>query len=291
MDTEKRFKIHPAGLFIGNDPEINAWASKINGYSTICINRGLIEAFKEQFMNEQVDLGSLDLYSTLQRDIGWPLKALMFQWSIRFIFMHETAHLIQFSCGDGSKLNEKYSMAATSENFSLKHHLYEIDADAYGGLLTGRAIGVLWRGLEESKRTEDNLYKLYICSLATIFLVFLSLDNPYEPIYYKAGDHPHPFVRTTHILPSVVDGIQRVLGSPQLQQADNVLQDTLGLTDFFLRKTGQLPFVLAAADLRTEIDNVLDYVKNVIHPAIPQFPELMVNQQKPRGQSSSFRLR
>ena len=51
----------------------------------------------------------------------------MYQIATQFTFYHEQAHLIQKSVELKSMIFENYSDA--SEQFSLEHHVLEIDAD------------------------------------------------------------------------------------------------------------------------------------------------------------------
>jgi len=280
LSREKRFKIHPASFFVSADFEVNAWATKYKEHHLIALNIGLIEALKNLFMSQGGAFSKPEPYSSLEKAIEWPLQAEMFEWALKFVFLHETGHLIQLSCGADFTVDEKYAMAATSENFSHKHHIYEIDADSYAGLILGREIGILWGSVSPEKQTEENFYRLCICGFTTVFLVFLCLQNPYPDIFYKKGDHPHTFVRTVQILQHVQDGIGRTMQNSKIDLAEKVISDTLDLTDLFLKQSGQPGVNLSLLKIAEHIIKVRDYIEEVIYAEAKNYPALIVNQKQ-----------
>jgi hypothetical protein len=205
LDRDSKYGIVPSVFFFNNNTDVNAYATKTtNGYYVISINKGTIRKLINMFTEKTDSITNVldEDFSNFEQSLDTSISMLMYLNAVHFTFYHEEAHLIQ-----KSKFLENVICEDTQENgnYSLDKHILEIDADEFSSLSIGSHIFQYAETTFGEKITASQLEKLIIISCSSAFLYILSFNsNKGQNMYYEKKSHPHPIIRITWIVHTIV---------------------------------------------------------------------------------------
>ncbi|MCU4188635.1 hypothetical protein M9Q43_05585 [Flavobacterium sp. HXWNR29] len=204
------YGIEPSLLFFKNDTSINAAAGLNNGHYIIYIHMGTILGLINRFKQKSDLLNNCDVddYIEFENSLDIPINELMYQNAMHYTFYHEMAHLIQKS----DLLEQTLYESSNNENdFSIKKHLLELDADQFSSLCIGAHTLQYVKKIWGTELTNEQLEKtlILICSSALFYI--LSFETNKLEIYYKENSHPHPVIRITCIVFHIVGYVSQAL--------------------------------------------------------------------------------
>ena len=199
------YGIEPAFLYFNNYKSVNAKAGYFNGNYVITINMGtvfwLISNFKRNELLKKSS-GSIRLFKILEPKLDTSINMLMYQTGCHFTFYHEMAHLIQNSNLLEFHLEEKPN---NKEEFSTEKHLLECDADEFSSLCIASHI------LQYSEKIFDTNLNQYVLEgiialiSVPVILYLMSFESNNNSIYFEENTHPHPVIRLTRIVLTIVN--------------------------------------------------------------------------------------
>lgn len=205
LDRDSKYGITPGIFFFNNNLDVNAYAKKtLSKYYVISINKGTIGTLINMFMERSDSLSTVldEDFLNFEQLLDTSIGMLMYQNAVHFTFYHEEAHLIQ-----KSKLLENtiYEDTQANGNYSIEKHILEIDADEFSSLSIGAHIFQYAETTFGEKITVNQWEKLIIIACSSAFLYILSLNsNKDQNIYYHEKSHPHPVIRITWIVHTIV---------------------------------------------------------------------------------------
>ena len=173
----------------------NATAYVQNNNAAITFNFGLIEKL-ENIISETLEIFfSENIASlTVNNNEKKGLKKLIERNCIAYLFYHELAHVLQTIYKKSRNKISFQEQYPAKDEFCLKSHHYEIDADYFGALMS---IYLLMQELE--KNSQINNVKLFNYLTALIFsisnIIIIFSNNDFRELYYWQHKHPHPFIR------------------------------------------------------------------------------------------------
>ena len=182
--------LEPSFVFFHSDNSINAFAKREGKANIIGINIGTIGHLHQIFeLNENLQLVLENRFTK------FPASKMMFETAMHFTFYHELGHLIQRSTFLKKELTED-----TRDNFSLKRHILEIDADEFSAILIASHIAQFSTENLGGKLNQNDLEDLLTITSTSILFYLLSFSSSKHEIYYKEYSHPHPTIRIINIM-------------------------------------------------------------------------------------------
>ena len=206
------YGINPALFYFENSTSVNAVASKQNNYYVVGIYFGTIVHLAEVFSNKNDLIVGSGMYEYLEFEgkLDIRINELMYQQALHFTFYHEMAHLIQKSEFLESNLFENVK---PEENFNFNKHVCELDADLFASLSIGSHSLQYAKSIFKENLTEEQLEKILVIICSSALFYILSFQNEDSKIYYKENSHPHPVIRITLIVFSIVSYVLQILKS------------------------------------------------------------------------------
>lgn len=202
----KDYGIAPAILYFENSISINALASKQKNFFIVGINLGTIIYLKNTFKENEalLKVNHVEDYVEFEKSLDTPIQILMYQLTKHFTMYHEIGHLIQKSDYLNFLICEKL---VEQGEFDCKRHVCELDADSFSSLCVGSHILQYAKSQFGNKPTQEQIEKLtvIICSAALFYI--LSFQDESLTIYYKEKSHPHPSIRITHVIMTIINYI------------------------------------------------------------------------------------
>ena len=188
--------------------KFNASAIVKSNQCAIIFNLGLIDELGiiisnsfNLFMSENI------AQITINSDQKKELKSILIKSCINYLFYHELGHIIQLTNIDGYKDYNFQEYYVKKDQFQIKNHIYELDADYLGAILTS---------VEIMGNIINNNYKfnpiILFNSLASVLFTIANIIIEFsgsiiKNIYYMQNSHPHPFIRilklNEHILGNI----------------------------------------------------------------------------------------
>lgn len=194
-NVSKKLKIN-LNLGIKYDHTFNAKALVKNKQGVIVLNLGLIENL-ESIVSNSIEIFSKENISklTISDAESEEMKILFADLCFSYIFYHELAHILQmFNISPEGNYNfqEKYSEI---NNFNIKNHIYEFDADLFGISMSTIKLFVYLNN--KSYPINPILFFNSLTALLFSFtnIVILFSNNQFNSIYFKNNSHPHPIIR------------------------------------------------------------------------------------------------
>lgn len=173
----------------------NAKAIVKNDVGVILLNLGLIDKL-ETIVSDSIEIFSYENIAkfTISNVEKLEMKKLVSDSCLTYLFYHELAHVLQMIETSSNKYNfqEQYSETVL---FDIKHHIYELDADHFGALMSAHKI------LDYASNVAYPMSTILIFNLLTALLFSIGniiigfSENKFETIYYKEHSHPHPLIR------------------------------------------------------------------------------------------------
>lgn len=280
---EQQYQIAPARFFYENERnEVNACAMTMPGYSLIMITAALQVHFYDHLYrkNDCFDRDEVlgERYGAIFNE-GDPPGYIMYQISTQFTYYHELAHLIQRSALLPTRLNEKYQ--ANGAPYEEYKHILEFDADCHAAnLMTFHILQYIERhpGMAGDQGVIQHLIALYA---ATIFIYFTFLDGG-GPVYYKAGDHPHPVIRIIYITNLIVEAARMNLGQMELDRT-GIVHHAFDMSErFYAANQMANPIERFDTIFENEYDQIAEYIVFLSDEAT-KYPELCRNRVDANG--------
>jgi hypothetical protein len=282
---EQQFQISPARFFYENERiEVNACAMTIpdTGYSLLMMTAAMQVHFYDHFYRNN---NCFDVDQILQERYGAifneadPPGYIMYQISIQFTYYHELAHLIQRSNKLPTKLQEKYG--AVGADYQEYQHILEFDADCHAANFMIFHILQYVEGHREMANNAETIQHIISLYAATIFIYFTFLDGG-GPIYYRAGDHPHPINRIIYITNLIVEAARLNLGQIELDRI-GIIREAFDMSERFYAANGMANPVERFDDIyEQESAQIAEYIVFLSHAA-EQYPELTRNRLDANG--------
>lgn len=253
----------------------------MNGYSLILMTAAMQVHFYDHFYrnNNCFDTDQMlrERFETIF-DID-PPGYIMYQTSIQFTYYHELAHLIQRSVFLPTKLHEKYE--ANAANYQEYQHLLEFDADCHAAnMLTFHILQYVEEHPEMAGHAEV-IHHIIALYAATIFIYFTFLDGG-GPIYFKAGDHPHPVNRIIYITNMIVETARLNLGQIELDRV-GIVREAFDISERFYRANNMAnPIARFDVIYAQESAQIAEYIVFLSNGA-EQHPELIRNRVDANG--------
>jgi hypothetical protein len=280
---EQQYEIAPARFFYENERvEVNACAMTYPGYSLMLMTAAMQVQFYDHFYrnNDCFDRDPVlgERYGAIFNEAD-PPGYIMYQISTQFTYYHELAHLIQRSALLPTRLNEKYGVAAA--NYEEYKHIIEFDADCHAAnMMIFQILQYIERHpqLADSQEAIQHLISLYA---ATIFIYFTFLDGG-GPVYYRAGDHPHPVIRIIYITNLIVEAARMNLGQMDLDRI-GIVQNTFDMSErFYAANNMANPIERFENIFENEYDEIAEYIIFLSNEA-QNCPELCRNRVDANG--------
>lgn len=228
----KDYELNDVDIFLKNNTNVNGAAVKDNnGHFYISINSGTIQAILSLFFknSEKIEKISKDLnLGNLLDVLDVELSHFLFQNALLFLYYHESAHLIQLQYVEGFTFLE---IRGNSDQFSIKNHVKETDADMFASVLMVKHIAKYWNKLDEHQKTLDNYYSLLAFSIIGSTFILLLFENFDNEIYYENKKHPHGFIRYFISFNTMIDFSEIELNNKRVEL--NKEEATEKCLDFF----------------------------------------------------------
>jgi hypothetical protein len=253
--------LEPCFVFFVNDRRINAFAKKEkNGTNIIGINVGIFGHLHDVFKNDQ------DLQTILKnRFPKIPAIDLMFETSAHFTFYHELGHLIQWSSQHTNRFSEE-----CKQEFSLKRHLLEYDADQFASIVIAGHIASFTIDNLGNKVSQNDMESILTSVCTAILFYLLSFPCSRKELYFEEYSHPHPTIRIINIVFDVLNHYLTTLKSYEVYteiNPDNIVLETIKLAkDIYVDPESQTKFndmQKSIADNQVEINEYLDYLRQL----------------------------
>jgi hypothetical protein len=193
------YGIEPNIIYFNNHTSINARATKNRDHFVVSMNMGtvvgLINMFKlkSDLLNPEIHLELIELEKSLDVSIN----ILMYQNLIHFTFYHELAHLIQKSSNLEFGL---YENIVDQEDYAFTRHVLELDADEYSTFSIGTHLVQYSNKIFGNDITQEQFENLIVINGCSIYLYLKSFKSNVHDIYYFEKTHPHPTIRITSII-------------------------------------------------------------------------------------------
>ena len=167
-----------------------------NDSNVVIFNLGLINKL-EAVISDSIKLLMYENIAslTILVDEKEKLERAIRSCSVNYLFYHELAHIIQNSKGCFNSeftLEEKY---AEEKNFDIKNHIYELDADHFGSVMSCHTL------LEKLMNVQYHFETIFLFNALTSLLfstanLMIEFSGSFFPkIYYEKNSHPHPLIR------------------------------------------------------------------------------------------------
>lgn len=207
----KDYGIEPSYLYFNTGFTANAKAKKASECYLISINMGMVVSLMSMFRDKPtlLDGTNNDEFIAFQTLLDSSVNELMYQNALHFTFYHEMAHLIQNSEFLKGALYERVDSAV---EYSIRQHNLELDADEFSALCIGAHTIQYAQYMFGNTIDTDKVEKLLIivCSSALMYLLSFRTNN--DTIYYEEKSHPHPIIRITRIVATIVHYSVQALG-------------------------------------------------------------------------------
>lgn len=186
-----------------------------NARAAVFENRGLI-VWHAGLLLRQLDvlnkhieifdsLSSTDTVKLLRVLDNHP-SILLYQFCQHFTFYHEFAHIIQQQSKD-------YSTAFKFPNepleYSLNHHLLEIDADIFSSLCLSVHILQYAQKIFGNDVQRENLLMLITMFASGIFVYSMKISEVNIVNEFRAGHHPNPIFRILFVVLNICEYINQ----------------------------------------------------------------------------------
>ncbi|WP_136669324.1 hypothetical protein [Flavobacterium sp. H122] len=239
----------------------NATAKIKNDSATIIFNLGLIDKL-ESIISDSMNLFMAENIAsmTIQNEEKNILERILIKCCISYLFHHELAHIIQLLNINSDKefnLQEKYS---NTENFEVRNHIYELDADHFGSAMS--AYNLLDEIMNSSNQFETvKLFNALTSLLFTTSNIIIEFSgNNFQNIYYKENSHPHPLIRIIECSEQVLSFISSNLNIPK-QFFEATLQRTVTMISQIIYSDGRkIDYSKLYSENSKEMSNYIDEI-------------------------------
>ncbi|MBQ0735716.1 hypothetical protein [Aquimarina celericrescens] len=164
--------------------------------SYIIFNLGFINRW-ETIISDSVELFCRENIAklTISDNEKNKLKSILNECCISYLFYHELAHILQLS---DTKTNNTYDFqeqSSTNNLFDIKKHIYEIDADHFGSIMS--TVRLLEKLMDSNNQLNPISLFNYLTALlfTTSNMIIEFSQKSFQEIYYKKNSHPHPLIR------------------------------------------------------------------------------------------------
>lgn len=245
-----------------NDRRINACAYSENGVSVVVFNIGLIHQLISLFeTNSDIlpDEPFYDSYKRLENDIQRPIRMIMFEIIILFIFYHEVANLVQRSKMLSSGLEKKPN---DYSSYSFEKHLLEIYADTFACTYMGRHLLSYFKKINSETQCEIQFHQVtsILCSALTLFkLGFIQFS---EEVYIRDKSHPHALLRFMAIVTNITNYANLTLTKDT--DLNRIKLNISSVYDKSLQLTRKLYSVIYHKDLKFQMKSLSGFSKSKI---------------------------
>ena len=256
------YDIKPSYIFFKNNFSINASAVKINDSYIIGFNMGLIDNLVNIFKtNTDLLNGDLEGFRDYEKDLDSPLNVLIHQYATHFTFYHEMAHLIQKA---PSLENGVFEHLDSDSDFSIFRHYLELDADEFSSLsLSTHTLDYVERNFNQP--SNEQYVKMLIISCSAVFLYLQTFTSNENEIYYKEKSHPHPIIRITMIIFTIVNYFKMTLKRKGIHleiKNGDIAIDALSLSEKLATNISSISKSRYTEVLRREEHNIRDYLSD-----------------------------
>ncbi len=207
--AEKKYGFTPTLLAFIHNGNINAFAWKSN--SLIGINAGTIIQMSELFSGvdyKTLMKGELESFHILDKVGQEGFLEKMYKYCQMFTFFHELGHIIQ----DDLRGISHFSEMVNCGSYSQEVHLMEYDADQYAAIQIANHINQWMESLEG--KLKQAYYKKEVAEMllstgvGAIFINYLIFQGRHDAFYTNSCSHPHPSIRATYIMNTIVDAFK-----------------------------------------------------------------------------------
>lgn len=214
-DKWNDFNINPCYFYyietaVQDGRQIKAYAENNGKFNVIGIYFELFEKLRLIFKQHLPSLaGTIDVkkYDVRNR-LKMPIDYLMHQISMRFLYYHELAHVIQGANNSEFYISEDIDTQIKDNQKILTSHIKETDADLFAANFITDDIINFWQQSQIDKYSHEILETIITMSLVGIFLTFDYLSKGIRELYFLETTHPHEIVRITLISGIVHDKIR-----------------------------------------------------------------------------------
>jgi hypothetical protein len=273
--AQKEFRIRPAFIFFSDHFSVNGRAGKINGVYIIDIHSGLLEILKDFFFDKAAVFNAAK-FNFIRQYMDVTLPQLLFQLCTIFTYYHERAHLIQRSSAFFTVETEAL-ISGVSITYSEESHAREFDADLEGSYFCALHILEYFKKLPENARTTATLTMMISLTGSAIFTYFLYLSQGHHNIYYYSEKHPHPMIRLTYLIDSMLKSVDANNTLPINQR--QVVLESIALTDTLYTANGNPLVQQFAHVLFAESNNIELFVNDLIAKSA-KYPNLVMNRKQ-----------
>lgn len=188
----------PALIYFNNRLDQNAFACKRGGYSIVSFNAGTIIHLNNTFNTIKFETKNSHLDSFLDTNVN----KLMYQFCLHFTLYHEMAHLVQNS---SYLLRGLHELHKSNEKYDEQRHLLEFDADQFSSLCLGTHICDYLERIDPLDQNPELTEHVINIATAALIVYILSFNSANKAIYFDKFHHPHPSIRLSLIVQTLLD--------------------------------------------------------------------------------------
>ncbi|MFM7023068.1 MAG: hypothetical protein ACKOXB_08825 [Flavobacteriales bacterium] len=196
----------PSYLFVENDISINACACRSGDVNIVGINIGTFAWLKTKTPIAATRLSN-EIPSILPL-LNSPVDRLVHDFAAHFTFYHELGHLVQQSNLLETQLQEQTDHTSPP---SRERHILEIDADEFSALCLGSHLLQYSQTILPPSPRREQIEELSVLGCASVMLHFMSFPSSRRPMYYHESSHPHPIIRITFIVLTILNYFTQAL--------------------------------------------------------------------------------
>lgn len=264
LHQNKDYGIAPSYLYFNTGFTPNAKAKKAPECYLISINMGMVVNLMSMFKDKSALLDGTDNdeFIAFQNLLDSSVSELMYQNAVHFTFYHEMAHLIQ-----NSELLEGalYERVDSTVEYSVRRHNLELDADEFSALFIGAHTIQYAQNMLGNAIDTDKVEKLLIIVCSSALMYLLSFRTNSDTIYYEEKSHPHPIIRITRIVATIVhysDQALKQLGFHLDLEPKRIIAETIRFSNKISHNVlGDNPVGRYQDHLSTERENIEAYIR------------------------------
>lgn len=256
------YNIKPSRLYFSTYIGLNACAYRYKDYGLIEVYKGTIFKLKTlyaSFSQALKDAPFEAIQNTTQKRKISP-EQFLFQLSTQYFFYHELGHLIQRS--NNQSLYMEYNEDNCQTSNILERHVLEMDADCYAAYCM--AMHLIQFSEEEGDKINEPkaeiLSEVVSFALAGLYIYYIEFSNKSPALYFQENCHPHPSIRISYIIKTLLDhiAINTTTEFNQEQTLKNAVETAIKLNDTDGRITEY------SKSLYSNIDDIEGYIKLLI---------------------------
>lgn len=271
LRLNEHYGISPNRIYFNTDYSVNARAAKTSDFYVISINMGTITELMKIFKNNTKFKESINGEMSLVEGLfDVSIQDLMYQVAIHYTFYHEMAHLIQ-----NSELLQMglYEYSENSVEFSAARHSLELDADEYSAISIAAHTVQYARNMFGDNISSDKVERLLVLVCGAILLYILSFPTNKKDIYYKESSHPHPVIRITRIIITIIDHYLQTLEQLKI----NIEIDMSAVVINTIAFAEKIEFSITGKNPMEKYVSYLENQKDAITAYVKEFDELNIN--------------